>query len=543
MEGSVNGFGKIYQDLSDGYLAGQKSSFLYKAFWCDNMEKLLEKHFPSLPAQELPAPDDEQGIRRLRMQMVKTMLKRPEWARALLLRSRSGKQRRNFWEELWLNDIGYRAGLITDTDFYLWLVRYLTAQTIYYRDNIYYYDECRDRARRPGHIWLYRLLMVGLGMTDDALKREIEAHKQGCKEARKEARKKGRKKPGAENRLPQETAEERASTEAAKAGLSRKDLEKLDFSEKELLSKEEVAEALAMLSEQIQADRNTIADRLHLLFCRVRSKDGSWVKTDYLAWLTEQLEWMALNVKIKTWLQDGGHPLRGDDEEKPSKIRRDDFTIHLFETYCSSPDGYVLQKKAGGAGGTAGGAQPDPAWEENGAVPGDWRLVNENTAFCVLHTDEQQLGKLLLAHGKTQADEPYLYLPLAVHLQSGCVFFLAGKAYYETVYENAEDELQQEYRNTKARYCFDYQRQNLSGYAEAGSFLLTASFHENAFDETAFDENALPEHVGKYYQKALADFKNYCAVITRGSPLHAIRKFNGVEPEGLPDAFRWAFDS
>ena len=40
------------------------------------------------------------------------------------------KERRDFWEELWLRDAAYRAGLITDTDYYLWLVEYLAVRVL-----------------------------------------------------------------------------------------------------------------------------------------------------------------------------------------------------------------------------------------------------------------------------------------------------------------------------------------------------------------------------------------------------------------------------
>lgn len=279
------------------------------------------------------------------------------------------------------------------------------------------------------------------------------------------------------------------------------------------MSGADVEEALAMLAEQIQTDRDKIANRLQKLRYVVRGRDGR--RVNYLRWLTARLEWMALHVKIRNWLQDSGYPLVGlsgtrkrPKEEK--KARKSDFTMRLFEAWCDSPEGYELHKKAGGG--------------ETGNV--GWHL--EGQGFCVLSTDPDRLRALLEGQAAEQDKAPYVYLPLAVHLRSGCVFFLAGKGNYEKVYQG--DEHENDYRAAQKRYCFDYLRltenhsQNPPG---DGTFCLSPAFHEN---------------VKEKYKDVLDAFKGYCEDRFDDSPLQAVREYNGSEPAGFPEELLWAFD-
>ena len=324
-------------------------------------------------------------------------------------------------------------------------------------------------------------------MDEGELKREITARKRARRDARK-----------------QSAAETGPFGEGTGTGLSRADVE----------------EALAMLAEQIQADRDKIAGRLHKLSV-VRDKDGRQVKKDYLRWLTARLEWMALHVKIRNWLQDSGYPLVGlsgtrkrPKEEK--KARKSDFTMRLFEAWCDSPEGYELYKKAG------------DEKTDTEAGSGSWHL--EGQGFCVLSMDPDRLKALLEDQAAEQSEAPYFYLPLAVHLRSGCVFFLAGKGNYENVYRKAGDKLRTQYRDTKARYCFDYLRlaerhsQNPPG---DGTFCLFPAFHENA---------------EKKYKDVLDAFKGYCEDRFNDSPLQAVKEYNGSESAGFPEELLWAFD-
>lgn len=462
MEGPVNGLRKVFcRDLTEDYLERQKKSFLYRAFWSENMTGLLKAHFPQLLEEEPPAPKDG---KRLREQMGKAMQERPQWARSLLLREPGWKKRRDIWEELWLNDAGCRAGIITDTEYYLWLVEYLAEHDIY-RTNIYYYDAERERRKYEPHQWLYMLLQAGLDRNPGEWKEALHGHKP-----------------------------DRLQTGPAGADLSKTDVEK----------------ALALLAEQIRDDRDRIAGRLHKVTYVAKTRDGR-KKKDYLPLLTRRLEWLALHIKIKNWLQDSGYPLVGDDREaKGKKPRKTDFTMRLFEAYCDSAEGYEFRRKTGGSG--------------------NWRL--DGLGFCVLDADADpdQLKAVLEAQAAGRDADPYLYLPLAVHLGSGCVFFLAGKAIYEEAYQNAGPEAQADYKTAQARYCFDYLRLT-EDYSERfpgkGAFCLRPVFHENA---------------GKSCKKILDQFKGYCVDRDGDSPLHAVMEYNGTEPDGIPEAFRWAFE-
>lgn len=504
MEGPVSEIRKTFlHDLTQDYLNGQKGSLLYRAFWTENMKRLLKAHFPDLLSPELSVPKSADELKKLagklKKQLCEAMKERPGWADELPARKWSWQLRRDFWEELWLNDAGYRAGLIGDTEYYLWLVRYLVVHDVYYKTNIYSYqneyDERIDnRTKRPGHPWLHRLLKAGLGMDEDELKREIWARKKARREERKEERKKARKKPAAGVDLSSEAPEEGPSEEEQKAGLSLADVE----------------EALAMLSEQIQADRDKIAGRLHGLLYPTRDKDGRLIKKDYLLQLTARLEWMALHVKIRNWLQDSGYPLRGDNRRKgPPKARKSDFTMRLFEAWC---DSYELRKRAG----------------DDETDDGGWRL--EGQGFCVLDTapDPDQLRALLEDQAAEQDETPHFYLPLAVHLRSGCVFFLAGKGNYEKAYQG--DEHEDDYNTAQERYCFDYLRLAKNHSLKPpgdGAFCLSPAFHENTKHK---------------YKVVLDAFKDHCNDMVNDSPLQTVREYNGSEPAGIPEALLWAFD-
>lgn len=468
MEEPVNGIRRTFcRDLTENYLKEQRDSFLYRAFWGESMSGLLKTNFPRLLEEELPMPKDGNQLRKqmieVREKMVKAMRERPQWARSLLLREPGWKQRRDIWEELWLNDTGYRAEIITDTEYYLWLVEYLAEHDIY-KTNIYYYGEDREREKCEPHRWLYMLLRVGLGMELGELKEKMNAGKQ-----------------------------DRRKTDRAGAGLTKADVEV----------------ALAMLAEQIRDDRGKIAGRLNKVACAVKTKDGT-KKINYLPLLTGQLEWLALHIKIKNWLQDSGYPLVGDERVVEKKARKTDFTMRLLEAYCDSAEGYEFRRKSGGSG--------------------NWRL--DGLGFCVsdVNVDMDQLKAFLEAQAAGRDEDPYLYLPLAVHLGSGCVFFLAGKGSYEKAYQKADAKARAAYKSTQARYCFDYLRltEEHSEMLPGGeAFCLCPVFHENA---------------GISYKKVLDDFKGYCLDRSGDGPLHAVMEYNGTEPQGIPKEFCWAFD-
>ena len=132
----------------------------------EEVEELLTGCFPWLLEEETSWLKYGAKIRGL---LKENMLKRPEWAREVLIRKppqraqngqgtekekeKQKKERRDFWKELMQNDAGYEAGLITDTEYYLWLTEYLAVRDIYYK----------DISIADGHTWLYKLLRMGLG--------------------------------------------------------------------------------------------------------------------------------------------------------------------------------------------------------------------------------------------------------------------------------------------------------------------------------------------------------------------------------------------
>lgn len=161
MENAVGGLrDSFYRDLRRKYREEGTDSFLYRYFWTEAVTELLEKYAPRRPA-ECPIRPENSG--RIRALLEEAVRERPE----LLLRpaperkrrrtggeagrDRDVKERRDFWEELWLNDAGYQAGLIPDTDYYLWLVEYLAVRGLYYRDT----------GIGDGRRWLEQLLREG----------------------------------------------------------------------------------------------------------------------------------------------------------------------------------------------------------------------------------------------------------------------------------------------------------------------------------------------------------------------------------------------
>lgn len=120
----------FYRDLRREYRDEGVNSFLYRYFWAEAVMELLEEYVPRFPV-ECPIQLENSGqIRECLRDAVaayKDLLLRP-------VPKKNRKERRGFWEELWLNDAGYQAELISDTEYYLWLVEYLAAHDLYYKD-------------------------------------------------------------------------------------------------------------------------------------------------------------------------------------------------------------------------------------------------------------------------------------------------------------------------------------------------------------------------------------------------------------------------
>lgn len=518
----------------------------------EEVAELLTKSFPWLLEEDTSWPKYGAKIREL---LKENMLKRPEWARKVLKRKppqrtkkeqetgqeKQKKERRDFWEELMLNDAGYEADLITDTEYYLWLTEYLAARDIYYK----------DISIADGHIWLYKLLCKGLGRElkesvklDETQKLEKEIEKLE-KEIMKMKESQERNDPeGPENLKKLKKSQERKETRKLE---KIRELEMLKESRgpemfqkgsKNIRDKAGVGRDLAELAEKFRYEAETggaeISNRLHNLKRKIRTRKGEVRTEDYLPWLTRKLEKMAVHIKIKTWLQDNGYPLGEDDEVKKllQERRKQDFSMRLFGAYCDSEKGYdFIEKKEGSR-------EADEGW-----------IVRNG--FCVWKPDGFEDYRQALLQALEQEGREDFYFPLAMDLHSGCVFFLAGKGYYAEVYDKCKDaKLQTKYHDKNVFFCYDYLRLDKRKDSENPemAFRLQPTFHENA---------------GRSYEDVLSRFKWYCGSgrdkqieaqdIDGGKgyyredvddiPRQKIKAFNEEKPIDVPKAFQWAFES
>ena len=425
---------RFYRDLTEDYLERQTQSSLYQFFWREGMEELLRESLPrlldrkpvpgenleELLARDFPdfawkeaGPEGGAGIIK---QLSGEMKKRPSEARRLLLGSQEGEKRWDFWEALHLNDAGYRAGLITDGAYYLWLIEYLAAHGAYYKETIK--GAGANGKNLNGHKWLLPLLRKAPPRLDEKTGKPVA--------------------PGQKRR-------EKDKIFVFAVAQVERDLKRM----------------ADLIREERAAGRADISGQLHDLKITVRTAEGGKRRAEYLPWLTGRLARAALHITIKNWLQYSGYPLvvYGGEEQrrkkKSGRERKSDFSMRLFESFCDGPEGYRFQRKRPGKA---------EGWQMDG------------NGFCLLAPD--QAGPL--AESLRQSGRAYFYLPLAVDLYSGCTFFLAGKENYEEAYESAGKEERERYRTSKERFCFDYLRLEPYPANLAGAFRLGATFHENA---------------------------------------------------------------
>lgn len=136
----------------------------------EELKKLLEERFPWLLEEDLQWVAYEAQIRK---QLREAVRKR---SGGVLQRKapEEERERRDFWEELWLYDAGREEGLISDREYYLWLLEYLAARSACYQVYYYYHDSRKDRdenldesIKEDGREWLYELLRAGLEKTSE----------------------------------------------------------------------------------------------------------------------------------------------------------------------------------------------------------------------------------------------------------------------------------------------------------------------------------------------------------------------------------------
>lgn len=519
----------------------------------EEVKGLLDERFPWLREEEIFWPRYERQIREL---LKESMQKRPQWARDMLQREAPGenvKERRDFWEELWLRDAGYEAGLLSDMEYYLWLLEYLAARDIYYNTYYYYNDNKKDEVmdgsiKEDGREWLRELLQAVTRDTEpsgrahagrqeaqrwpvlqgagedasDSIPDRESVGEEGASDSIS-----GRESAGEEAVSDSISGRENVGEEGASDSISGRESVGEKVASESSLSVKKVRERLTELAERIRSAQSGSGDSTadaafgakivrRLQGLEHRGEKGR--KTPYLPWLTANLKRRALHIRIKNWLQDSGYPLAKEGE---TNRRKQDFSMWLFEAYCGSEEGYSFgRKREAGTGGAEG-----------------WKVEN---GFCVWRPEDFESSLNELLEALRQSGQKWFYLPLAVDLHSGCVFFLAGKEHYEDVYRTPK--LREKYNRSEEFYCFDYLRLD-SGYEMSSgvvgeAFRLWPTFHENA---------------GRSYRSVLDDFKRYCEDGSRDDrgayhndpysvPRQAIKEINHSERHiDIPQIFCRAF--
>lgn len=529
----------FYRDLILEYTRRGEHSFLYRYFWADSVSGLLEEHFPELLKKWAPRLKNEPLITLTTLitndlaqklkenpgqsadRLLKTAPKKRARAADKLSEKASKKDYQTFWESLWINHAGYQAGLITEADYYLWLLEYLAAHDTYYKDTgMWDQRHCLDI-----------LLEAGLQDAD---------RKPGCR------KRKSTTKNGAKGEAIFTTAQ----------------------------LKKDLAELAEKLRREHEAGGTEISARLHGLKQKVEKKNGKKLIC-YLPLLTWQLERMALHNRIKTWLEYSGYPLIKPSEETwedgqaepftTGSRKKRDFSMRLFEAYCNSPQGYEIQKK-----------NPDDA------VTNGWRL-DRATGFCMLDPDQISTLQYALKQSKaTSFNIPLavdlysgcvfflagkkLYEPLYRHEAEVRkeAYDMARKSRQdleqkitcnpdntETLNKDLENakrdcyttmveyrratEARNKFMANKNRFCFDYLRLD-----ETHLKLFPGDVRGALRPGPHFVENAGER--SQSYELILNEFKWYCEG-GENSPRAQVRKFNREQPADLPDPdmFLWAF--
>lgn len=510
----------FYRDLRREYRDEGVSSFLYRYFWTEAVTELLEEYVPQLPV-ECPVQLENSG--RIRALLEEAVRERPD----LLLRPapekqrrKSGgeavrgqgkKERRDFWEELWLNDAGYQANLLSDTDYYLWLVEYLAVHDLYYKDT----------SMWDGRRWLDKLLREGwLG--------------------------------AGEARIP---------------GLWRQK------SGKSVPSTAQTGADLRELAKRIKTDREEIACRLHELEVEADGKRVDYLpwltgRLEQMALHIKIKDW--LQNSGYPLIKEGDMSARFSAK----RSRKQDFSMRLLEAYCVSGRGGGFLGQGRGAGASISGWRltddgfclPDAdevealreALERSGETCFYIPLAADLRSGCVLflagrdiyerrYEKEEEWWRQeykRTAEEYRRAKKLYdsaMEIPERIadrqELKEACGRRQSACKKAEKSLKRAK-EANMEYKATPASLCFDFLRLNkkyLKQFGEnpAGAFRLKSVFHKQAKEEG--------------YQDVLMKFIAYCKgecdrTPDEPTPREAVREFDQDPPAGIPKAFRWAFE-
>ena len=492
----------FYRDLRREYRDKGVDSFLYRYFWTEAVTGLLEEYFPRL-SLECPVQPENSGQIGARLKdaaaVYKELLLRP------VLQKRDRKERRDFWEELWLNDAGYQAGLISDRDYYLWLVEYLAVHDLYYKDTSIW----------DGRQWLDKLLREGwLG--------------------------------AGEARVP---------------GLWRQK------SGKSVFSTAQIATDLRELAERIKTNREEIAGRLHgleeegedyLLWLTQRLKQMAlhirikdWLQNSGYPLLKEGDMSARFSAKIsrkqdfsmrllEAYCASGWGFLWRERDRGESigswRLTEDGFCLpdagevealqkvleHSEETYFYFPLAVDLQ--SGCVLFLAGRDIYQQAYqsEEKG-----WEELYQRMAEDCRHARKNYETAMEVREQRVDRQK----------LKEACERKEQACKRAEKRYRRAKADTE-EYKTSPARLCFDYLRLDRVFFKQlgenpAGAFRLRPLFHKQAKEGS--------------YQRVLAKFIAYCkGECDRSSreviPRETVREFNLDLPAHIPKTFHWALE-
>lgn len=497
----------FYRSLRREYRNEGEDSFLYRFFWTEAATELLEKC--RLPADFPIEPENSGKIRELLEETAAArweLLLRPEPEKKRGGKGQ-GKDKReswDFWEELWLNDAGYRAGLRTDTDYYLWLVEYLAKHDLYYKD-IRMWD---------GRQWLTLLLREGWLGAGEVRDPGIRKQKDG----------------------------------------------------KSVRSTVQIGVDLRELAEQIKTNREGVASRLHglkkegedyLLWLTARLERmalhiriRNWLQNSGYP-LSRSEDTAAKPSAKKPQKQDFSLRLFEAycDSGRGGSFFRNEPSGKSVSGWRLTDDGFCL---------------PDEdeaealreALERNGETCVYIPLAVDLYSGCVLFLAGKDIYEQVYQEMEHRWEQYYgrkvKELSLAQDEYEKAERSYNDKKELETIrnkkkaackaakngYNRAKQE-RQEYEKSPARLCFDFlrlDRGHLSRFGEnpAGAFRLHPVFHRQAEEEN--------------YRAVLTKFIAYCSgecdrVPREAIPREAIREFDQELPAGIPETFHWAFET
>lgn len=502
---------RFYRDLRREYRDEGVNSFLYRYFWTEAVTELLEEFVPQFPAECPLQPENSSRIRALLEEAVRErpeLLLRPAPEKKRrkpgeeAVRDKDKTERRDFWEELWLNDAGYQADLISDTDYYLWLVEYLAAHDLYYKDTSMW-DGRRwlDKLLREGWLGAGELRVPGLWRQKSG--RAVPSTTQTGADLRELAKQIKTDREAVAFRLHELEVEREdylpwLTGRLKQMALHIKIKDWLQNSGYPLIKEGDMS---ARFSAK-RARKQDFSMRLLEAYCD-SGRGGGFLRQDREA-----------GAPISGWrLTDDGFCLPDADEVEALRkaLERSGETCFYIPLAVDLRSGCVLF--------LAGRDIYERRYEKEEA----WCRQEYN------RTAEEYRRAKKLYDSAMEADRQ--------ELKEACERRQRACKKAEKGLKRAE-EANMEYKATPASLCFDFLRLNkkyLKQFGEnpAGAFRLKSVFHSQAKEEG--------------YQDVLMKFITYCkgeCDRTPGEPTprEAVREFDQDPPAGLPKAFRWAFE-